>query len=109
MKPHECANCGAKMPRLIFENKRYAFRCMNCGSQSRYAAGFEEAIDAWNAGDWAWVERNHAVKELVDMNEGHCPCEIWQSDDTICPCKAFRDMEEGVCNCGRYEKKVNHE
>ena len=50
------------------------------------------------------VERNPAVKELVDMNDGHCPCEIFRSEDTLCPCKAFRDMDKGICNCGRFEK-----
>lgn len=50
------------------------------------------------------IERNPAVKELVDMNDGYCPCAIWQTEDTLCPCKEFRDMDEGICNCGRYKK-----
>lgn len=50
------------------------------------------------------IERDPTIKELVDQNNGYCPCEIWQNEDTKCPCKAFRDMDEGVCNCGRFEK-----
>ena len=55
------------------------------------------------------IEVNPAVKELVDMNNGHCPCAIWQNEDTICPCKEFREMERGVCTCGRFEKVVEVE
>lgn len=50
------------------------------------------------------IERDPSVKELVDLNNGYCPCEIWQNEDTKCPCKNFREMDEGVCNCGRFEK-----
>lgn len=50
------------------------------------------------------IERNPAVKELVDLNDGYCPCAIWQNEDTLCPCKEFREQESGTCNCGRFEK-----
>lgn len=50
------------------------------------------------------VEVNPAVKELVDLNDGHCPCAIWKTEDTLCPCLEFREMTVGVCNCGRFEK-----
>lgn len=52
------------------------------------------------------VERNPAVKELVDQNDGHCPCAIWRSEDTLCMCKEFREQESGLCHCGRFEKVV---
>lgn len=103
MKPNECKNCGARIPELIFKDKSFAFRCVNCGSQTRLKKGFEEAITAWNEGDWDWVEVDHEIKKAVDENDGHCPCAIWQTEDTLCPCKEFRDMEEGTCNCGRFE------
>lgn len=45
------------------------------------------------------------VTEAVKQNKGYCPCEIAQTEDTICPCKAFREQEaEGECHCGRYIK-----
>lgn len=50
------------------------------------------------------IERDPTVKELVDLNNGYCPCAIYQNDDTLCPCKDFREMSEGVCACGRFEK-----
>ena len=55
------------------------------------------------------VERNPAVKELVDLNDGHCPCAIWRSEDTVCMCKEFREQETGLCTCGRFEKVVENE
>lgn len=56
-------------------------------------------------------------KELVDaINEGleknkkefgkrYCPCSLEHTDDTVCPCKAFREQTEpGFCHCGKFEK-----
>ena len=54
------------------------------------------------------IERNPSVKELVDLNNGHCPCAIWQTEDTLCPCKEFREQESGLCTCGRFEKVVDN-
>ena len=35
----------------------------------------------------------------------YCPCGLEKTDDMVCPCEAFRKMdEEGECNCGRYDK-----
>lgn len=105
MKPNECKNCGARIPQLIFEKDGgYAFRCNHCGSQTRFKKNFEEAITAWNEGDFAWVEVDHTVKEAVNANDGHCPCAIWHEEDTLCPCKEFREQASGLCNCGRFEK-----
>ena len=50
------------------------------------------------------LERNPAVKLLVDMNNGHCPCAIFHDNDTLCMCKDFREQESGLCHCGRFEK-----
>lgn len=37
--------------------------------------------------------------------ERYCPCSIIRNEDTICPCKEFRGMEEGTCHCQLYTKK----
>jgi hypothetical protein len=50
------------------------------------------------------IEINPDFKAAVDANDGYCPCMIDKTPDTKCPCKDFRDMEEGECLCGRYEK-----
>lgn len=50
------------------------------------------------------VEINPEFKALVDANGGYCPCMYPNTPDTECPCKDFREMESGVCHCGRYEK-----
>jgi len=35
----------------------------------------------------------------------YCPCAIKQNEDTICPCKNFREQDTtGECHCGRYTK-----
>ena len=52
------------------------------------------------------IEINPSINELVDGNGGYCPCLIERNEDTLCPCKDFREMEEGDCLCGRY-RKVN--
>ena len=49
-------------------------------------------------------EIDPSVKALVLQNDGHCPCMVNKTADTKCPCKDFREMTEGVCHCGRYEK-----
>lgn len=50
-----------------------------------------------------------AEKQLQLMKEKYrkryCPCALEFTQDTICPCKNFRDKEEeGECDCGRYKK-----
>lgn len=49
-------------------------------------------------------EIDPSVKALVRQNGGYCPCLIDKTPDTKCPCKDFREMTEGVCLCGRFEK-----
>ena len=51
------------------------------------------------------IEVDPSIKVLVEANDGYCPCLIDRNEDTKCPCKDFREMTEGVCHCGRYEKK----
>lgn len=54
-----------------------------------------------NADDELYMQ----VVQAIEENEGHCPCQIPQSDDTICPCKNFREeIKEGKCICQLYEK-----
>lgn len=57
------------------------------------------------------VEIRPELKADVDENNGYCPCEIWQNEDTKCMCKDFREQKEiGECHCGRFEKvEVNDE
>jgi hypothetical protein len=49
-------------------------------------------------------EIDHSVKAAVDANDGYCPCLVDRTPDTRCMCKDFREMDSGVCHCGRYEK-----
>ena len=38
--------------------------------------------------------------EAIRNNEGHCPCQVDKNEDTVCPCKAYREKNE--CLCGLY-------
>ena len=31
------------------------------------------------------------IEEAVKNNGGYCPCAIDRNEDTICPCRAFRE------------------
>ena len=51
------------------------------------------------------IEIDPGIRELVDICKGYCPCAIEQNEDTLCPCKEFRELDTpGVCHCGRFEK-----
>ena len=51
------------------------------------------------------VEVNPGIRENVMANNGYCPCAIFQTPDTKCMCKDFREQNEpGLCHCGRFEK-----
>lgn len=53
------------------------------------------------------VEIRPEIRSAVDANAGHCPCSIWQTDDTKCMCREFREQDKpGECHCGRFEKVV---
>jgi len=51
-------------------------------------------------------DRDYAsmVRKQVKANGGFCPCSLVRNADTKCPCKEFREMDEGVCRCGLYIK-----
>lgn len=35
----------------------------------------------------------------------YCPCSVIRNDDTVCPCKEFREMDNtGLCHCEKWEK-----
>ena len=51
------------------------------------------------------IEVRPEVKADVDACDGYCPCAIWQTPDTKCMCKEFREQKApGECHCGRFEK-----
>lgn len=51
------------------------------------------------------TEAYETATEAVKANDGYCPCLIYKTPDTKCPCKDFREQEvEGECHCGRYVK-----
>lgn len=53
------------------------------------------------------VEVNPSIRELVEQNDGYCPCAVFNNEDTKCPCKDFREQQTpGPCHCGRFEKVV---
>lgn len=50
-------------------------------------------------------EEYNEITQAVKDNNGFCPCELTQTPDTKCPCKAFREQTiEGECHCGRFIK-----
>lgn len=55
-------------------------------------------------------EVDPSIRELVDENDGYCPCAVENTPDTKCMCKAFREQKEpGLCHCGRYGKVVQND
>jgi len=38
-----------------------------------------------------------AIRNFLKTNGGYCPCQINRSEDTICPCKKFRENKECCC------------
>ena len=54
------------------------------------------------------VEIHPEIRADVDANNGYCPCAIWQTPDTKCMCRDFREQDEpGECHCGRFAKVVS--
>lgn len=48
---------------------------------------------------------NKGLKENKEQyGVAYCPCSIVQNIDTVCMCKAFRELEEGTCHCGKFIK-----
>ena len=53
--------------------------------------------------------RAEAIAQALEKNkeqygERYCPCRFPRNEDTICPCKPFR--ENGDCVCGLYKKQT---
>lgn len=51
----------------------------------------------------------NAIREGLKKKDGHCPCRLEMTEDTMCMCKEFRnqiaDPEfEGYCHCMLYYK-----
>lgn len=45
------------------------------------------------------------IRQQLKENNGFCPCQILQTEDTKCICKSFREQTtEGACHCGLYIK-----
>ena len=52
-------------------------------------------------------ETAKVIRAAIKEAKGHCPCvfEQFRCDDTLCPCRDFRESPKGtVCNCGLYKK-----
>ena len=50
-----------------------------------------------------------AIREGLKKKEGHCPCRLEKTEDTMCMCKEFREQIadpefEGYCHCMLYYK-----
>ncbi len=50
-----------------------------------------------------------AIREGLKKKDGHCPCRLEQTEDTMCMCKEFREQIadpefEGYCHCLLYYK-----
>ena len=57
--------------------------------------------------DKAIVEK---IREGLKMKNGHCPCKLEISDDTLCMCAEFKEQMadpdyEGYCHCRLYYKE----
>ena len=47
------------------------------------------------------------IRQKIKERNGHCPCSIFENDDTICMCKDFREQAtEGLCHCKLYKKVI---
>lgn len=51
----------------------------------------------------------NAIREGLKKKDGHCPCRLEQTEDTMCMCKEFREQIadpefEGYCHCMLYYK-----
>ena len=50
------------------------------------------------------------IREGLKKRDGHCPCRLEMTEDTMCMCKEFRDQVadpdfEGYCHCKLYHKE----
>lgn len=49
------------------------------------------------------------IREGLKRKNGHCPCRLEQTEETMCMCKEFREQVadpsfEGYCHCRLYYK-----
>lgn len=40
------------------------------------------------------------ILKAIKENDGYCPCVLYKNEDTICPCKEFRENKK--CHCKLY-------
>lgn len=50
------------------------------------------------------------IREGLMKKNGHCPCRLDQTEDTMCMCREFREQIadpefEGYCHCRLYYKE----
>lgn len=62
------------------------------------------------------IIKNPDKKIVEEINKGleekkrvfgkkYCPCSLVNNEDTLCPCKEFRERKElGECHCGKFIK-----
>ena len=55
------------------------------------------------------IEIRPEIRANVEASNGYCPCAIWQTPDTKCMCKEFREQiadenYKGYCHCLLYYK-----
>lgn len=51
----------------------------------------------------------NAIREGLKKKDGHCPCRLELTEETMCMCKEFREQIadpefEGYCHCMLYYK-----
>ena len=51
-------------------------------------------------------DNEHANKmfKAIKDNDGYCPCALEKTEDTLCMCKEFMEIDSGTCRCGLYIK-----
>ena len=52
------------------------------------------------------IEIREVVLEGLRLHHGYCPCVINSEgkEDFKCPCKEFRETQQGICHCGAFIK-----
>ena len=44
-------------------------------------------------------------RKVEKYGKRYCPCSLERTDDTVCMCKEFREMDKGICHCQLYIKE----
>ena len=42
--------------------------------------------------------------DLINTNEGYCPCKLEKIPENKCMCSEFRNQKSGICHCGLFRK-----